>query len=251
MCRKKVTINSDSGGLLPEFKRGESATLLSERVRQPVRPTTGKVVGYFPSCKSKRSIAWESQLELKACRFMEFSCGISFFREQPCVIEYLFENKVKRYIPDFEVELRNGERAYIEVKPHQKLQNPEIRNKYIAISEQLAERNIRLYFVTENEVGNVNFQGNLQLILPYNNEYHASADRAIFSRLMKSVHNISAIEDLLSSKCTLPLIYCAIRNHQLTVDLQKPITLSTQLSFNHKESGHENCITTRWFTLID
>ncbi|QLE99366.1 hypothetical protein [Neptunomonas phycophila] len=33
------------------------------RAREPVRPTTGRVVGFYPSTKNNRLAVWELQLE--------------------------------------------------------------------------------------------------------------------------------------------------------------------------------------------
>lgn len=80
-----------------------------KRVRQPVTPSKGRVVGQFPSIKNKTSVAWESQLELKACRIFEYSHFIESYREQPAVVKYMLEGAMRRYIPDFELTCLNGD----------------------------------------------------------------------------------------------------------------------------------------------
>lgn len=105
----------------------------SSRVREPVKPTTGRVVGYFPSVKNNRSIAWESQLEQKACYVFEFSPEIIKYREQPLSIYYRLNGELLRYTPDFELTLLSGELIYVEVKPGAKLQTQELQEKLGAI----------------------------------------------------------------------------------------------------------------------
>src|SRR6187431_3715186 len=101
----------------------------STRVREPVKPTTGRVVGYFPSVKNNRSIAWESQLEQKACYVFEFSREITKYQEQPLNIYYRLNGEFLRYTPDFELTLVSGELVYVEIKPAAKLQNQILQEK--------------------------------------------------------------------------------------------------------------------------
>lgn len=53
----------------------------STRVREPITRSRGKVRGQFPSTKMGRMIAWESQLERRACYLFEFCKGVDTFRE--------------------------------------------------------------------------------------------------------------------------------------------------------------------------
>lgn len=79
------------------------------RVRNPVTPSRMTVRGQFPSKKMQRMIAWESQLEKRACYLFEFSSNIISFREQPEQLCIPYIDKIKRYTPDFEVILNTGE----------------------------------------------------------------------------------------------------------------------------------------------
>lgn len=55
----------------------------AELARQPVTRSRGLVRGQHASTKMNCMIAWESQLEQKACYHFEFSPVVKAFREQP------------------------------------------------------------------------------------------------------------------------------------------------------------------------
>lgn len=75
----------------------------------------------------------ESLVESDAIILFEFSRGVIRFQEQPELIKYEFEGEIRRYYPDFEVELRNGKTIHFEVKPKSKLASPELIKKISAI----------------------------------------------------------------------------------------------------------------------
>jgi hypothetical protein len=72
----------------------------AERAREPVTPSRGLVRGQFPSTKMNRMIAWESQLEQKACYHFEYSPAVVAFREQPETLQFPYQNDMCRYTPD-------------------------------------------------------------------------------------------------------------------------------------------------------
>lgn len=69
----------------------------STRVREPITRSRGKVRGQFPSTKMGRMIAWESQLERRACYLFEFCKAVEAFREQPIRLHIPFNKAIKRY----------------------------------------------------------------------------------------------------------------------------------------------------------
>ncbi|WP_051180261.1 TnsA endonuclease N-terminal domain-containing protein [Caballeronia insecticola] len=93
--------------------------------RQVVRPTGGIFRGRFPSQKSGRTVAFESLIERDALLLFEFSRGVVSYREQPYSIYYSFEEKTRKYTPDFELTLASGAVLLIEVKPEEKALAPD------------------------------------------------------------------------------------------------------------------------------
>ncbi len=137
------------------------------RVRNPVTRSRGLVRGQFPSTKSKRMVAWESQLEERACYLFEFTRTVQSFREQPVTVEYIFEGKVRTYIPDFEVTCRNGLVCYIEIKPLQKLQSSEERYRFDCIAQTLNRDGCAWHALTETELPSPHSLHTLKLLRTY------------------------------------------------------------------------------------
>lgn len=99
------------------------------RARRIVRSTGGIVRGKFPSRKNGRMVHHEGLLELDAIYLFEASPQISTYREQPLTIRYPDGPRLRRYTPDFELTLSNGDCVLVEVKPLIGLADKAVRHK--------------------------------------------------------------------------------------------------------------------------
>jgi len=210
-----------------------------KRVREPVTPSKGRVVGQFPSIKNKESIAWESQLELKACRIFEYSHFIESYREQPVLIKYMLNGVLKRYIPDFELTCVNGDRVYIEIKPKKILEKHEEKERFIAITKKLNEEGIYFAVMTEVELERDDIQDNIKTIHPY-----ANMDINIeLINIIKELKNEGSfsIYQLLDIGFTIGTIYAAISKSYLKTNLRKSLSRNSRL-FIEEEKDNENNI---------
>jgi hypothetical protein len=149
------------GDLLPGFSGGY---MLSRKV---VTRHGHRVRGYFPSLKTGRMVAWESQLERDAILLFEFSPGVRTFREQPVQIQFQDGETPRRYFPDFEITCFDEEIILLEVKPESELQRPEIAQKLGAISAHFSAEGIRYRILTENVIRREPLAGNLKLLRRY------------------------------------------------------------------------------------
>jgi len=64
----------------------------------------GNTIGYFPSIKMKRKIAFESTIERDKMTLVDFDPDVQAFEEQPLVIPYQYNNKTVTYTPDLLVQ---------------------------------------------------------------------------------------------------------------------------------------------------
>ena len=136
------------------------------RAREPVRPTAGKVVGFLPSVKNNRQVAWESQLEKKACLLFEFSPIVARYREQPITIGFPSGGCIRKYTPDFELHLNTGQRIYVEVKPASKLADDELKTKFRAIDAFWQQHGCYFIVITDEELNQPVRQSNLAFLRP-------------------------------------------------------------------------------------
>lgn len=216
----------------------------SGRVREPVTRSKGRVVGRFPSAKNQASISWESQLELKAIRLLEYCDSVVSYREQPRLFSFLIDGVQKRYYPDFEVILSCGQRIYVEVKPKRRLLSQPIKAKYLAIADALEELGEILCFITDSHVANDALQQNITLIHPYNQVDIKQEDIELLRVAFKESE--TSFGALISSGVALKTLYSAIAKGLITIDLLSLISLESNCIYN-EEGHHENRIFTCWF----
>jgi len=139
----------------------------AELAREPVTRSRGLVRGQFPSTKMKRMIAWESQLEQKACYHFEFSPAVVSFREQPLTLSFPTQKGLSKYTPDFELTLHNGEICYVEVKPSSKLRSSQVMERLQLAHRFLAEKGYNFLVLTDEELNFPNRIRNFAILRPY------------------------------------------------------------------------------------
>lgn len=79
----------------------------------------------------------EGMLEVHALYWLEAAPDVLSYREQPCTLRYPDGNRLRRYTPDIEVTLVSGSSFYVEVKPWETAQQPEIAHKLSCIRSHL------------------------------------------------------------------------------------------------------------------
>jgi TnsA endonuclease N terminal len=209
----------------------------SQRVREPVKPTTGRVVGHFPSVKNNRMIAWESQLEQKACYTFEFSSVVSSFREQPTTIFYEYLGSLKRYTPDFELTLSTGESVYVEIKPAEKLKNVELKNKLQAISNFWKRAGFAFIVITDEELNQPIFQSNLKLLRNYL-RVSCHTELIQLSRHWMQQQAEPTLGDLIQYLSSPKKAYALIVKNHIQINLFVAISADSQIT---TEKNHETC----------
>lgn len=108
--------------------------------------------GLFPSKKLLRHVEFESLLELGAILLFEFSPGVASYQEQPEIITYEQDGVLRRYFPDFEVILKNGEIIHFEIKPESKLKEPTTMKKYEAITNHYSKEGRHYSLLLDNRI---------------------------------------------------------------------------------------------------
>src|SRR5262245_2430605 len=97
-------------------------------VREP-RHIGNNIIGYFPSIKMRRSIAFESTIECDYCYDLDFRSEVRGYEEQPLTIDYQVDGKERRYTPDFRVE-ELDRIVIIECKPAKLLSNDDNQRRF-------------------------------------------------------------------------------------------------------------------------
>ncbi|MCO7226632.1 TnsA endonuclease N-terminal domain-containing protein [Pleionea sp. CnH1-48] len=209
------------------------------RAREPVQRTKGRVVGYYPSVKNNRQIAWESQLEQKACNLFEFSSVVASYREQPITIYFPTGNELCKYTPDFELILTNGQTIYVEVKPAGKLANKRIIERLKDISNFLEKKNHNFIVITDEELNQPTRQRNFNLLRQYLTKEIEEQFQPLIRQKYSSCSK-ETVESLSNCLGSIGRVYSLMAKGIITFDLDTPIQLSTQLYLS-EESKHETC----------
>lgn len=209
----------------------------SQRARQPITRSRGLVRGQFPSTKSGQMVAWESQLEEKACYLFEFCPAITSFRDQPLKIEYLFDDRTRNYYTDFELTLCNGQICYVEIKPHEKLFYPENFDRFQSIAKTFEKNRQHFYVLTEHELPSKQCVRNLSILRSYLRHTLPSELTGEVTKwiVTASSPDIEALCDYVGSRA---IALALIAQQKIALDLELPLSPNTAI-FPAKELCHE------------
>jgi len=100
-------------------------------------------------CKFRSS--WEE----KYMRHLDSDPNVSTWSYEKLIIEYLSNKKtgkIRKYYPDFLVELKDGTRLVIEIKQHRKLDNAIVKKKIAAAEEWCSAHSATYKVLTEIEL---------------------------------------------------------------------------------------------------
>ena len=194
--------------------------------------------GYFPSKKVNRMVEYESLLERDAIYLFEHSPGIKSFQEQPELVMYEYENKIRKYYPDFAVTLNSEVVIHTEVKPQIKLNCPDLNAKLTAIVNRYQNHSADFMILTELTIRKEPLFSNLKTINSVN-KYHLDIEK-IFLKCKKLItsselYTVKEISEVFGKTEVLimlahPLIVC---------DLNQPIWGRTNFVRVFKEADHD------------
>lgn len=125
---------------------------LHNRAREVVNPTGTIIRGKIPSRKNGRMVHYEGLSERDAIFLFEASFNVVRYREQPTTIYYPDGARLRRYTPDFELILDNGEVQYVEVKHTSSLAYEKVRHKLDYIERHFRALGINYLVLTEKVI---------------------------------------------------------------------------------------------------
>ena len=129
-----------------------SSGLIHQRAREVIRPTGGILRGKFPSRKTGRMVHFEGLLERDAIYLFETSPLIESYSEQPITIHFPDGGRIRRYTPDFVLDLKNGDQIFVEVKPKRSLEQPDICHKLEQIENYFHRHGQKFLVLTDADI---------------------------------------------------------------------------------------------------
>jgi hypothetical protein len=203
------------------------------RARNVISPSGGIIRGKFPSRKNGRMVHHEGLLELEAIYLFETSPRIVRYREQPLTIHYPDGAKLRRYTPDFELELVTGKIVYIEVKPMSSLQHEKVRHKLDCITEYMRRSETAFVILTDQIIRQEPRLANLRWIYHRSSRVPPTPDAisvAINTYRDSFPLSITAASTLLSAGVVDP--YSLLLTGQLYCSLEQTISQETLIELN-------------------
>lgn len=120
----------------------------------PVREVSnrgGNTIGFFPSIKMKRKIAYESTIERDKMTLIDFDPDVQAFEAQPLVISYQYNNKTVTYTPDLLVQTLS-KCILIECKPAEFVVTEDNQRKFTEARKWCEEHRFEFEVVTDEQV---------------------------------------------------------------------------------------------------
>lgn len=121
----------------------------------------------FVSAKMNTVFTVESSLEFDTCFHLEYSPAVKAFEAQPEGFYYAFEGRDCPYTPDFRVVDQHGNASLIEVKPSDKVADPDFLQRFPIKQQKAFELSSPLKLVTERQIRIDPILGNLKLLHRY------------------------------------------------------------------------------------
>lgn len=197
-------------------------------VRKVVTRSGLHIRGHFPSYKMGRMVSWESQLERKCIWHLEYSPAVRAYEEQPATLHFCDgAGKQRRAVPDFGVQLHDGRRLLIEVKPAAKLLSSELRERLARVGVTANAQGYEYKIVTDRDLNKEPLLTNLQDILRHRPpRCDFPHYQSLLSKLPQSEMTVAAAAELVGGVATLK---CMQALHLLAIDIRAPFSPDLQV----------------------
>lgn len=210
-------------------------------VRDParVKGKKGSYVGYFPSRKMNRSIAYESTGELYTAILYELDPQVTKYVEQPYRFKFTYEGAESSYTPDFLV-IRNGEKWIEEVKPDERVRKPEIHKRLLAEKALVEGKGFKFRVVTEKVSMRQPRLRNAEIILRYAYPDWREQDQKELLSALNNTQNqtIKSAIERLGTDDALSIICTGACVGLLELDMSQPFSHETSIKLFNKENRH-------------
>jgi len=194
-------------------------------VRKVVRRTTKRVVGRFPSRKSKAMISWESQVERDFLYLLETDPEVEAFVEQPERLRLEIDGDLHSYVPDFLIGSHQGQLWFAEVKHDDEAERPENKAWFAAAAHACLQLNVGYRLVLESDIRREPRLSNAKLLLRYTNidPEHDIVVRAT-ALVEEAPMPLGALREALGGHQRHQDVMALLLSGQIAVNLDQPLT---------------------------
>lgn len=206
------------------------------RARKVVRRSNYGHVIKFASTKCGRMVELESLLEHDLAVLHEFNQDVIVFQEQPFRLELTLNGVVRNQFPDFLVFYDNGSVVVEEVKPFNKLSDPDITRKFEIQKEIFESLGYGFKVVTDKEIRSGLTLENSKRLLPYRR--HA-IDPLVRDVVRNTIGDYAKSGWELTRECygvTEETLLAMVAQGILATDLSQILSLESHFQYNVRRS---------------
>lgn len=206
------------------------------RARKVIRRSNYGHVIKFASTKCARMIELESLLEHDLAVLYEFNQDVVVFHEQPFRLELTINGVVRNQFPDFLVFYDNGSVVVEEVKPFEKLSDPDIAGKFAIQKEIYESLGYGFRVVTDRDIRSGLTLQNSKRLLPYR---RIAIDHLVRESVRNSIGNhaktgLELIRYVFG--VTEEILLAMVAQGILATDLSQALSLESYFQFNVRRS---------------
>lgn len=200
------------------------------RARKVVSRSKGRCTGKFPSPKVGRMVQWESPAEHDAIKLVEADPRYLSYAEQPVVIRYRMDGRIRRHFPDLEVRWRGG-RELQEIKTDQDALDPEVQRRSVLMARDLPLFGYGYRLVRRSELRSGPELGNADLLLKQGRDEVPMLQRELMRRLFATQGSLTWGELVagVHGRCALRHVSRLILEGRVEYDRTQPIHHGTTL----------------------
>lgn len=206
-----------------------------ERMRKVIRRSNYRMTGSFPSQKNGRMVHWESHYELSTFRLLEVSYLVKSYTEQPAMIRYNDDDGVSHlHYPDILVELRNGAKVFIEVKPQSAEDDNDLTDRTNILVELLMENGYHYLLLLPDQIESMSYLENARHLLLHSK---VALPEAVIEKVRRIYSDrndlqLSSLVLLLDHEYARSWIYRMIMSGDLACDLSQPLSSDSLLTWS-------------------
>ena len=142
-----------------------------ERARKVVKRCNYRMTGKMCSRRNGRMVQWESHYEKGAFQLLETSPYVASYREQPATLKFHNgDGVIQTHFPDIFVELVNGVKIFIEVKPEVAKSDQELLARENLLKGLLAIKGFKYIQIYPDQIKSFHYLENAQHMLWHIND---------------------------------------------------------------------------------
>ncbi len=200
----------------------------------PVRRITNggrKVIGKFPSIKTRKMHWYESLLERDFHYLLEIDPDVLSYDTQPLKIEYLLDGKIHKYTPDVRV-IRRNRGQIVEVKNEEKARKEEYVKLFRKVGPICKREGYQFVVVTDKDIRVQPRLNNVKLIYKYAKTRVTTEHQILLHRIFREKETLrleDVIKGFASKGLRAAVVYALIFRGILWADLSRPINRESEV----------------------